>query len=131
MCAAAVIGDSGTVVIHAARLPGGRPTARLSENTAKRKRDEKPIGKLKRGVEWAEARKEKKPWMMRVQHRAPAMLICSQPCRIRDQDADFVALTGSLLPIFPVEAMVQSHKESSSLQKGSSHIRNSGLWRNK
>lgn len=73
MFAAAVIGDSGTVVIHAAKMPGGRPTARLNANTAKRKRDEKPIGKPRRDGEWAEIHKKKRPWMMRVQHRPATM----------------------------------------------------------
>jgi len=73
MCAAAVIGDSGTVVIPAVKLPKGRPTGRARKNTARHKKDEKPIGKPRHGGEWAEARKKKKPWMMRVQHRPATM----------------------------------------------------------
>jgi hypothetical protein len=96
MFAEAVIGDSDTVVIHAAKRPSGRPTGRLKENTGIRKRGEKPIGKPKSVVEWAGVKKKKKSWMMRVQHHRGAMVMCTQAHPSTSQDADFVAPTGSL-----------------------------------
>lgn len=94
--AEAVIGDTDTVVIDAARRLSGKAIGRLKEDTGAQKRGGKPIGRPKSVVEKEKAGKAKKPWMMRVQHHRYPMVICMRALRGRSQDADFVAPGGSL-----------------------------------
>jgi len=105
MCAAVVSEARRTAVICAGMTPEKRIAEKLNVGINKQKKGEKLVEKRSVGEE---LKKVKKPWLIRVQHRNPPVIMCPPSGLARNSDAIFAAHGVLWCRIFLDEAMARS-----------------------